>query len=233
LSHALPQHTIIVRPHPAENKESWRANTAALPNVRVIHEGAAANWILGAEAVIHNNCTTGVEAFLLDKPVFAYCPLVAKEFDYGLPNAVSYQVASVEELCRVVREQVQEPEAKLFVQEGRQKVAQHYIGSLAGPLASEKIVAALQELAVRPQVYQPSTWHLFKKRTISSLPKGIKLLKQKLRGGSGTQYLKHKFPGLVLAEVEQALARLQAVSGRFSKVQTRQLEKSVFCIYQA
>jgi hypothetical protein len=70
----------------------------------VIHEGSAIPWILGADAVVHNSCTTGVEGFLLDRPTVAYVPVRSKTYDSLLPNSVSRLANTPQELIEFVVE---------------------------------------------------------------------------------------------------------------------------------
>lgn len=89
LARAFPERTIVVRPHPSESPLGWIRAAQGLDNVRVINEGPIGPWLLGAAAVLHNGCTTGLEAFLMDRPVFSYMPYTSVEFDLPLPNSVS------------------------------------------------------------------------------------------------------------------------------------------------
>ncbi len=54
--------TIIVRPHPSENHEKWCEVLPEHEKVIVKHEGNVLPWLMAAQVVIHNSCTTGIEA---------------------------------------------------------------------------------------------------------------------------------------------------------------------------
>src|SRR5262249_55440918 len=88
---ALPEMTIVIRPHPSENPVPWTALEDSLPGVVVAEaRTAVAPWILGAEAVLHNSCTTAVEAFVLDRPAIAVMDDAADAtMESPLPNALS------------------------------------------------------------------------------------------------------------------------------------------------
>src|SRR4029453_7356731 len=47
---------IILRPHPSEVVENWRAWLAACPQVEIVREGAAVPWILASHVLVHTNC---------------------------------------------------------------------------------------------------------------------------------------------------------------------------------
>ena len=71
---------------------------AELPNVSVIYEGNVAEWLLAASLLIHNNCTTGVEAYLLGRATIAYSAFRDEAYDLFLPNALSDEVFELDQL---------------------------------------------------------------------------------------------------------------------------------------
>lgn len=96
LSEALPDDEIVLRPHPAEDPELYRDLLAGWSNVSVEWRGDVGSWIRRCRALIHNGCTTAVQAQIAGKPVITYLPI--NEADYlmpGLPNLIG-------EKCRTV-----------------------------------------------------------------------------------------------------------------------------------
>ena len=92
-----PDITVVFRPHPSDLAQT-RLDSTGLPNLVVASEGSIASWLVGATAVFHNSCTTGVEARIMERPVFAFRPV--PDPGYGeLANALSVTVRSVEEAC--------------------------------------------------------------------------------------------------------------------------------------
>lgn len=63
---------VIVRPHPTESVESWKRETRGLEGVCVEADGDLSPWILGAEGVLHNSCTSGIQAAASGVPVVAF-----------------------------------------------------------------------------------------------------------------------------------------------------------------
>jgi surface carbohydrate biosynthesis protein len=55
----------VLRPHPFENLGSYDA-FAALPNAKVIQSGTSLEWISGARLLVHQNCSTAIEATMLN-----------------------------------------------------------------------------------------------------------------------------------------------------------------------
>ena len=74
LSNVYPDTKIIVRPHPSENKDIWKKIISKNKNCEVIYDDDLYPWLIGSKFVIHNRCTTGLEAYMLDKEVISYDP---------------------------------------------------------------------------------------------------------------------------------------------------------------
>lgn len=110
ISKDFPDITIIVRPHPAERKESYIKKLRDCKNVLVKNEGAVIHWLMGAEALIHNGCTTGIEAYLLEKPVFSYEPMTSPVYDVFLTQDVSIRIKDSEDLSSQLREVLKKDE---------------------------------------------------------------------------------------------------------------------------
>jgi len=104
LATEFKDYTIIVRPHPSELADNWIVAGKGSKNIKVVSEGPIGPWLLAADAVLHNGCTTGLEAFLMDRPVFSYMPVVSDEFDLKLPNKVSIQCYDKDSLIRRMKE---------------------------------------------------------------------------------------------------------------------------------
>ena len=68
LAERFPGRNVVVRPHPSENIETWRSLARTRPNLTVAVEGTAVDQAAGAALVVHNGCTTGLEAALIGRP---------------------------------------------------------------------------------------------------------------------------------------------------------------------
>jgi len=136
---------IIVRPHPVENHDSWRAWAAAIPNIEVRYEGNANVWMLAAEAVLHSGCTTGVEGLLLDRPVFSLIPEPDSAF-LNQSDAVSQHVESADEFL----ERFSELSVTDQTIRGRHSAKREKLGTLVAnveqPFAADRILDQLEEL---------------------------------------------------------------------------------------
>lgn len=64
LARSFPNVQFVLRPHPFENIRSYDA-FADLPNAHVKQDGTSLEWIAGARVLIHQNCSTAIEAAML------------------------------------------------------------------------------------------------------------------------------------------------------------------------
>ena len=86
---ALPNYTIIVRPHPTENHDVYRKIADQCDRVWVTNEGNIVPWPRAARVPIHNGCATGVEAYMMRVPAGS-CRIVGNEdYDYGDKSAIN------------------------------------------------------------------------------------------------------------------------------------------------
>lgn len=97
--------TVVIRPHPEENIETYRELFRDDPGVLPLYEDTALNWILAADVVIHNHSTTGLEAAMLDKGPIAYNPVdMGDDFAPWIPVAVSHRCMQDDEVLALIRD---------------------------------------------------------------------------------------------------------------------------------
>ena len=125
ISRSLPEHTIIVRPHPSEGHKAWIEAAAGCDNIKVIFDGPVTPWLLGADAVIHWGCTTGVEAYLLGRPVLTYDAISTAEdidFIHDLPDAVSIIKSDRNDFLETLQQIINKPDQHTAFLKGRDEV---------------------------------------------------------------------------------------------------------------
>jgi surface carbohydrate biosynthesis protein len=238
LSREFPQHTIVVRPHPSENFEKWQQQTKSFANVHVVHDGNVVPWLIAAEVVIHNSCTTGVETYIAGTPVVAYRPVKSDKFDSDLPNEISKQVTSLPELQATLREILAQQHAFSYNQQtdpDTRQVLNQYVVDLEGPLASDQIVSTLQQYAQQNSLEVNDHLNSIRNRMIlrsvglmNSL--WIDTIRPRIKGRS---YGEYKFPKISIEEVKEIIADLRKVSGRFERVKVQSVGlKNLFHIQQ-
>ena len=88
---------IVFRPHPAEDIESWKILLKDIPKVHILREGSINEWVQHAFAVMHNSCTTALEATISKKPLVTYI-LPNQKYTPQLANELGHRVKSLKEL---------------------------------------------------------------------------------------------------------------------------------------
>lgn len=103
LSKNNDDYDIVLRPHPAEDVKTWKIMLQDIPNVHVIRDGPINVWIKNAFAVMHNSCTSALEATIQKKPLVTYVPYEQK-YNPTLANELGHQVSTQEELKKKINE---------------------------------------------------------------------------------------------------------------------------------
>jgi surface carbohydrate biosynthesis protein len=104
LSIAFPDKTFVVRPHPSEDPKFYRVILSILKNVHVDSAGAVHPWIMAADLIIHDGCTTAVEAFLAKVPVVNFKSTMNDPYEFKLPNQIGSRCESVDDVIRVIND---------------------------------------------------------------------------------------------------------------------------------
>jgi surface carbohydrate biosynthesis protein len=125
LRSSLPEQNIVVRPHPGENHSTYTKRFEDYNNVHVKHEGNVRKWICGSQMVIHNNCTTGVESVLLNKPVVAYTP--GRHNAETILNRISKQASTTSDLLAEVQDIFDQESKDYFIEENNKNELKDYI----------------------------------------------------------------------------------------------------------
>jgi surface carbohydrate biosynthesis protein len=232
LEAAFPALTIVVRPHPTENHEVYRRIAAGCARVRVTNEGNVVPWLLAARALVHNGCTTGVEAYVLQVPAVSYRPHVDARYDdgfYRLPNLASHQAFDLAGLVDTLKRVLA---GELGPADGAERKAEvdHYLAAQEGPIASERIVSLLEEiLAGRAELPAPSladraaAWYEATRRRWKKKWKGRKPGAQ-----SAIEFHRHRYPGHSIEDVRTRLARLQRTLGDSTPLVVEQVAEEIF-----
>ncbi len=231
----FPERAVVLRPHPSEDHDYWRAVLPQDEQIHVVHEGNVLPWIMASDVMIHNSCTTGIEAFLLQQPVLTYRPVQDQELEIPLPNILSEQALSIEELLdKIERCRTDERSRQATEETKKREIATGYIDGLDGPLSCDRIVECLQQIQCSGKTLSTFSYHLYTKakkfrNTLYHQMKQM-LKPHHTEGDYRTDYRRQKFPGITVAEVQQAIGKFQRVTGRFSTLQVISIEKDMMRI---
>ena len=102
LSKRFNKKDIIIRPHPVEKLETYEKLFRNDHNVHTVREGSVHEWILKADVVIHHDCTTGIEAMMLQKPTISFCPILDEELIQWLPVEASFKIYNLNDLIDTI-----------------------------------------------------------------------------------------------------------------------------------
>ncbi len=217
LEEAFPEHTIVVRPHPTENHQVYRDIAAGCERVEVTNEGNVVPWLMATRALVHNGCTTAVEAYVMGVPALSYRAVVNEDYDngfYRLPNRLSHECFSFEEL-RATLEKVLSGELGVPAGEARKLLIDQYLEALDGPLACERMVNILASLSETPLRDQRISVATRVQRWL--LSGGLNLarhVKSRLPGSHNKpEYQLHRYPVLPLEDIRNRVARFQNLLG--------------------
>ncbi len=230
----FPDQTIVVRPHPTENHAVYRRIAAGCRRVKVTNEGNVVPWLMATRAVIHNGCTTGVEAYALGVPAISYRATVNEAYDYGfyrLPNLISHQCFDFaqlrDRLALILAGKVGAADG-----EARKALFARHLAAQDGPLACERIVAVVEKIgrqmaaAARPRRFErQQRW------VISQGLHALKRVKAKLPGSHNRpEFQRHRYPGLTLEAFRAKLKKLQQTIGDTTEIDTQKITDAIFTI---
>jgi surface carbohydrate biosynthesis protein len=231
LCDSLRSLNVVVRPHPSENQEPWRAITAQFNNLHVTNEGNVIPWLIAAKALVANDCTTQVESAIIGTPAVNYQPVKAEAFDLKLPAAVSRCVFSLDELCSTVNDIVKGKIGTLDQARIRNKLDRH-IASLDGPLAAERIVRVLETGGYtkrQPQAPPLSDYaHGWIKNHVRTVGKRINMHRPGHR--NNISFHAHRFPDLSVSEMMKKVECMRRLLNRFDDIRVTQVSKHIFTI---
>jgi hypothetical protein len=179
--------------------------------------------------VIQNNCTTAVESYLLERPVISFLPIASERLDSPITNAMSHPAHSSNELISILREITTGARG---VREGSEQRAliDHHIAAMDGPLASDRIVGALESVErsnVRPA---RRGWGRYARAwSHANLRRAEKFVRSQIPADKNNPaYQEQRFPKLLLEEVRARLDRFAELLGRFEKLEVSELHRNIF-----
>jgi len=229
---AFPDHQIVVRPHPSENREPWQLVAKDLERVHVIHEGNVIPWLAASLALIHNGCTTGIEAFVMKKPALAYRPVSAEVFDLALPNEISRQCFSIEELRDSLHEVLAENSGCCHT-DAQRRLVDHHLAAREGELAADRIVDVLERrAAVVASAPRPPAGRYLRGWSAATLRSLVKRhIKARVpQHRNNPDYQRNRYRGISADELRARVERLGECLGRFRALRVEPVAEHIYQI---
>lgn len=226
LAAAIAPRNLIIRPHPTEDHAPWMKAAANCPNVHVIFEGSVVPWIAAARVLIHNGCTSAIEAAIKGTSVVTYRPVTSSRFDNPLPNSMGEEcftdAAALEGIVKILNEGgVPLAPEKLGILRSHIDFGEHKLSSDTIFEAIERAVIGRVSPGKAPLGRWLAVYLQYQRRL---LPKRLSSLSL---GSRRNAYRRQKFSGLTEAMVNLRLARLQKSLNRFSGIGTRQIARDI------
>jgi len=234
LDQAYPDHTIIVRPHPTENQQVYMDIAKDCQRVKVTNEGNVVPWLMATDVVIHNGCTTGVEAYMMGVPAVSYRAKINETYDLGfyrLPNLISHQCFDVDQLQDTLTK-ILKGELGAANGDERKALVNHYLAAQDGPLACERIVDVLDNIMKsRPNLPKPPLGDRISGMSLANYRRIYKYIKKHIPGTHAPAHFhRHRYPGISLAELRDRISLFQQVLGEDTKINATQISKKIFLI---
>ena len=234
LEQAIPDTHIVVRPHPTEKHDVYNSIASGCKRVSVTNEGNVVPWLMATKAVIHNGCTTGVEAYMMGVPAISYRAVVNEEYDYGfyvLPNKMSHQCFDVEQLIDLLRK-VLSGEVGAADGDDRRALIKQYLAAQDGPLACERMIEVIKTISEKIETAGQVPP---KKRAVRwALNRGLHLakgIKSRLPGSHNRpEFQQHRYPGISQVALEAKLLQFQQLLGNNQDLKVEQISNVIFQI---
>lgn len=214
LDQAFPDHAVVVRPHPAENQKVYHRIAERCRHVQVTNEGNVVPWLIAAKALVHNGCTTGVEAYAVGLPAISYRASINEYYDnafHRLPNQLSHECFNLEQLQAKLAE-ILDGSLGNNNSDERKKIMNYHLAAMEGPLACNRMVDLFEEM--NSSLYREpaptlkcrlESWRWAIKRRFHKTFRGYLADMSHNRG----DFLKHRYPGVSLKELRDKISRLQ------------------------
>ena len=234
LAKAFPETNIVVRPHPTESHEVYNKIASQFERVHVTNEGNVVPWLMATKSLIHNGCTTGVEAYMMGVPAISYRAVVNDDYDCGfyiLPNKLSHQCFDFEQLKSLLKK-IFNGEVGAADGDERQALIQHYLAAQEGPLACELMMDVINSISAK----LPSADQIPLKNRLGrwALTRGLHLakgIKSSLPGSHNRpEFQRHRYPGISRKNLFAKLAQFQQLRGYKRELKVEQISNVMFQI---
>jgi hypothetical protein len=207
-----PDTNIVIRPHPSEDVNYWSILEKSYPNILIRSEHDSIPWILGAKAIIQNDCTTGVEAGLIGCNVINFnCDLLQSP-NFELVSRLTRYAATIDEVVYLI-----ESKSLNYGSDSYKHVISDFIVNWDNDkLAATQIVEliCLNNLAYTEKKFLTRNY-------LERIFNTYKLYMSK-------NYRSSKFPGLNKSLVENTIKNLQVSTGSKSSIKVNQISRDLF-----
>lgn len=223
LSREFKNLNFIVRPHPAERMDAWENAVSGLENVHVCFDGGVSKWVRGALAILHNGCTTALEAYVSKVPAIAYVPFESKR-NREIPNQLSVCAFTDIEVFSLVRKLMAGGQVSAQSEVNDSLIAGR-LANAQGDSAAGNIVNVLSSLSRLDDDWAPQLWRA---KVLDAKYRFRAWVRKKILRRFNK--MDRKFPGLTSDELISIRDRLAGCDAEFSKCSVTHVYGDVFMI---
>ena len=228
LALTYPETAIVVRPHPTERPEAWQRLIGNYKNVVIQHEGSIAPVLRGATVMIHNGCTTSMEATKGGIPVLTYAPIDTHNEEHFFPNQLGGHVGSIEQLVTEVGKYTTGAASRESVADDFKLLSQR-LTDTGSETAADTMLAVWESLAADAKLQSGSFWRggrlpRFKSfESFYDVYRYARHLPYKTLGIEKLPSYPNKFEAVSQSEVDDLKARFTRFDPAFSKVRVKRI----------
>lgn len=159
VARALPSATVILRPHPFEERATYVEALASSPNVRVEQTGPVFEWIRRSRLVIHFNCSTAIDSMMLGVEAVHLDWIKAPLLTQPTAVSVSRRARGIDDVVELAMQSVagSMPPVVDDVRTARRDVIKSFFFSDDGR-SSVRVADAIAEVLARQPSRRPRGW---------------------------------------------------------------------------
>ncbi|MDC0044221.1 hypothetical protein OAJ03_04935, partial [Candidatus Pelagibacter sp.] len=225
ISQNKPSQKIVIRPHFAENIKDWENKFKNIKNVKVVNSGDISSWIMASKIILHNGSTTGIQSYVMDKPVIIYSTKVSKIRENTFPNKYGIRFNTKQKILRYLNN---------FDFEKNKKIKKIKVGriKLKNTFASNEIVNVINKIKIK---------QTFKYKSLIPILLNIYFLKRKIRffnksNSISRTYIRNyneKMPGGIKKfEIDEFIKKLENYFNIQNSIKVRYCGPNCFLIYK-
>ncbi len=228
LARRYPERKIIVRPHPSENCEGWQQAAGGFDNIHVKYDSDLVPWLLGAHSILHNGCTTAVEAALLGKTAIMYSAHDGGAFEIRQPASVSMVAKTPEQIFSRIDAGGSSVAAPADVDKKLNAMVSNREGSMSAEVIAEHMAAICRRGPATSGTADKiaGRMHAFGRALGKSVTGNL------AASASNPEYIAKKFPHMNAGQLSARLAEIAELINRPAPV-VSELSDRVFCLQKS
>lgn len=218
LAERFPKLNIVYRKHPAENPDILKKYFQQHRNIIIESSNSIVPWIKASTLVIHNYCTSALEAKLSGIQTLAYRPFTNENIEYELPYLYSQSFDSKDGIIMACQAII---DSKFKKDTGDvSKISEYIYGAFNHPLSSNTIINSLDEIAP----------------TVTSVPRSYHKISEMIRNffryflSNDGSYVMHKFSGVNKSLILKKITKISEIVEFNKEIEVKKISNDIFLI---